>query len=172
MIRLIGAVLLAAGAALLGISAARRTRSRAKDLQMVMEGLRAILRELSFRLAPLSELLNSAKEQTGERVQLFFSLCEQGAEHLNGRTFQTVWEQAAEASQMCLEREDWQCLESLGHVLGRYDCENQCQALDTSLSRLEERYRDATEQSQRLGKLYSVLGLTVTVLLSMVRRSK
>ena len=160
MIRLMGAVLLAGGAALLGISAARRTRSRVQDLNMLAEGLRAILRELSYRLAPLPELLCSAKEQTGERVHTFFSLCAQGAEHLNGRTFRTVWEQAAEASQMCLEREDWQCLASLGHVLGRYDCESQRQALNAALSRLDDRCREAAEQSRQLGKLYSVLGLT------------
>lgn len=160
MIRLMGAILLAVGAVLLGVSAARCTKSRVRDLQMLAEGLRAILRELSYRLAPLPELLCSAKEQTGERVQLFFSLCAQGAEHLNGRSFQTVWAQAAEASQMCLEWEDWQCLESLGHVLGRYDCENQRRALDVSLNRLEERCREAAEQSQRLGKLYSALGVT------------
>ena len=160
MIRLMGTALLAGGAALLGVSAACRTRSRVRDLQMLAEGLRAILRELSYRLAPLPELLSGAKEQSGERVQMFFALCAQGAEHLNGRTFQTVWEQAAEASQMCLEREDWQCLAPLGHVLGRYDCESQRQALESSLGRLEERCREAAEQSQKLGKLYSVLGLT------------
>lgn len=160
MIRLLGAVLLAGGAALLGIAAAHRTKSRVYDLQMLTEGLQSILRELSYRLAPLPELLCSAKEQTDERVQLFFSLCAQGAEHLNGRSFQEIWEQAAEASQMHLEREDWLCLQPLGSVLGRYDCENQRQALDASLSRLEERCREAAEQSQTLGKLYRVLGLT------------
>ena len=168
MIRLMGAVLLAGGAALLGVSAARRTKSRVRDLRMLAEGLRAMLRELSYRMAPLAELLHGAKAQTGERVQLFFSLCAQGAEHLNGRSFQSVWEQAAEASQMCLEREDWQCLNSLGHVLGRYDCESQCQALEASLSRLEERGKEAEEQSQKLGKLYSVLGLTAGAFLSIL----
>lgn len=160
MIRLIGTVLLAGGAVLLGVSAACRTKSRVRDLRMLAEGVRAMLRELSYRLAPLPELLSGAKEQTGERVQLFFTLCAQGAEHLNGRTFHTVWEQAAEASQMCLEREDWQCLNSLGHVLGRYDYESQCRALEASLDMLEEQGREAAEQSRKLGKLYSVLGLT------------
>lgn len=160
MIRMVGAILLAGGAVLLGVSAAHRTRSRVRDLRMLADGLRAILRELSYRMVPLPELLCSAKEQTGERVQLFFSLCAQGAEHLNGRPFQKIWEEAAEAGQMCLEREDWQCLESLGYVLGRYDGESQLQALESSLDRLEERYREAAEQSRKLGKLYRVLGLT------------
>ncbi len=160
MIRLMGAILLAGGAAMLGVCAAARTKSRVRDLQMLADGLRAILRELSYRLAPLPELLCSAKEQTGERVQTFFSLCAQGAEHLNGRSFQTIWEQAAEASQMHLEREDWLCLEPLGAVLGRYDCENQREALETSLNRVEERCREAAGQSQRQGKLYRVLGMT------------
>lgn len=160
MIRMMGTVLLAGGAALLGMTAARRTKNRVQDLRMLAEGLRAVLRELSYRLAPLPELLCSAEEQTVERVQTFFSLCAQGADHLNGRTFQMVWEQAAEASRMCLEREDWQCLASLGQVLGRYDCESQRQALNASLSRLEDRCREAAEQSRQLGKLYHVLGLT------------
>lgn len=160
MIRMLGVVLLAGGAALLGLSAARRTRSRVRDLQLLARGLRAVLRELSYRLAPLPELLHSAEEQTGGRVQVFFSLCARGAEHLNGRSFQTVWDQAAEASQMCLEREDWRCLEQLGPVLGRYDGENQCMALETALSGLDARCGEAAQESRRLGKLYSVLGVT------------
>lgn len=160
MIRLLGAVLLTGGAALLGLCAVRHMNSRVNDLRYLIQGVESMLRELTYRLAPLPELLQFAQTQTEGRVALFFDLCAQGAEHLNGRSFQTVWEQAAEASQMRLEQPDLQCLEQLGSVLGRYDGDSQRKALEAAAVRLEEQHSMAEEQSRRFGKVYSVLGLT------------
>lgn len=160
MTRNLGALFLAGGAVLLGICAAYRTKKRVSDLRLLILGLRAVLRELSYRLAPLPELLRGAEAQTTGRVQHFFSLCALGAEHLNGRSFRTVWAQAAAESRMCLIQEDWQCLEQLGPVLGRYDGENQRLALEAVLDGLDAQCAEATRQSRSQGKLYSVLGVT------------
>ena len=159
--RLLGTLLLTGGAVLLGLSAAQRTKWRVRDLRMLVDGLRTMQRELSYRLAPLPELLCSAEEVGRGSVKQFFFLCAQGAERLNGKTFQSVWNQAIQDSRMCLLLDDLHCLEALGAVLGRYDSENQRQAIQTTISRLEELCEEAQTQSVRLGKLYSVLGLTV-----------
>lgn len=158
--RLLGTLLLAGGAALLGLSAAQRTKWRVGELRMLVEGLRAMLRELSYRLAPLPELLISAGEGNCGRVKQFFFRCAQGADQLNGRTFQSVWDQALRESRMCLLSDELRCLETLGTVLGRYDSEIQRQTLQMAITRLEELCEEAQTQSVRLGKLYSVLGLT------------
>jgi stage III sporulation protein AB len=158
--RLLGAVLLAGGTALLGVTGAHRTQWRVRDLRMLTDGLRMMLRELSYRLAPLPELLCSAEEESEGSVKYFFALCVQGANELDGRTFHSIWRQSMQDSRMCLASEEWHCLDSLGAVLGRYDSDNQIQALNIAISRLDELRVQAEEQCKRLGKLYSVLGLT------------
>lgn len=158
--RLVGAVCLAGGSALLGFCAVEHMKSRVRDLRRLLAGLETMLRELDYCLAPLPELLCRAAEQTDGRVKLFFELCAKGAEHLNGRTFQAVWDQAAEAAQLRLERDDLLLLEQLGTVLGRYDRNSQHRALAGAITRLEDQCGRAAEQSRQLGKVYGVLGIT------------
>lgn len=160
MIRMVGAALLAGGSAMLGVCAVRHMNSRVKDLNQLLIGMETMARELDYRLAPLPELLRQAAAQSDGRASMFYDLCAQGAEHLNGRTFQTVWCQALEAAQLRLERGDVELLEQLGGVMGRYDGESQRKALDTAMARLEARQSAAADQSRRLGRVYSVLSLT------------
>lgn len=160
MIRMAGAALLAGGSVILGACGAKHLNGRVNELNQLLAGLEAMTRELSYRMAPLPELLRQAAEQSKGNPALFFNLCAQGAEHLNGRTFQTVWSQALEAAQLRLEQEDMALLEQLGGVLGRYDEESQHRALDTAIARLENQRNAAADQSCRLGRVYSVLSLT------------
>ena len=160
MIRMAGIGCLAAGSVLLGVCAVQYLNHRVGDLEQLLEGIVIIRRDMDYRLAPLPELLKMAAEHTAGRVKVLFELCARGAEHLNGRTFYNVWNQAIEASQLRLEPPDLAILGQLGCVLGRYDEENQRQALDAAQMRLEEQLRIAKEQSRKLGRVYSVLGLT------------
>ena len=165
MMRLVGAVLLALGAVALGVGAVNGLEGRVRDLRGLVSGLELLGREMGWNLTPLPGQLAQASQQVGGRAGEFFRLCAQGAEHLNGRTFAQVWQQAGEASQMRLERTDGELLEQLGSVLGRYDGERQCQALATSVERLEEQLHQALEQRRRLGRVYGTLSLTAGAVL-------
>lgn len=160
MIRVVGSSLLAAGAALLGVCAVWHMNKRVCDLYQLILGLESMARELDYRLAPLPELLKLAEAATQTRVSMFFGLCAKGAEHLNGRTFQSVWQQAIEAGQLRLEPSDIAVLEQLGGVLGRYDAENQLQSLRETVAQIKAQYGEAGEERRRLGRVYSVLGIT------------
>lgn len=160
MLRMAGAILLSGGAALMGLCAVRYMDVRVHHLRMVIHGLETILREMDYRLAPLPELLSLAAKETESNSAEFFAMCAKGAEHLNGRSFQEVWEQAAEASELRLEQEDLELLEQLGGILGRYDRENQRQALEKAMDRLGKQCGKAVEQRGNLGRVYTVLGLT------------
>ncbi len=160
MIRLFGAMLLAAGAVLMGSCAVRHMKLRVQELQNLIHGLNIVCRELGYRMAPLPELLGQASSQTEGRVSEFFRLCAQGAAHLNGRSFPSVWKQAAEAGQLRLEPSDLDLLERLGGILGRYDGESQQQALRQAIEQLEVQTQAAEKQSLHLGKIYRVLSLS------------
>ena len=160
MIRLVGAALLTAGGAALGFGAVRHLERRVRDLNLLSVGLAVMRRELDHRMTALPELLALAAKETKHEVSDFFRLCSVGASHLNGRAFRDIWKQGLELVHLHMEAEDLAVVERLGSVLGRYDGENQRQALDEARDRLDEQRKLASEQRNRLGKVYGTLGLT------------
>lgn len=160
MIRAMGAALLSGGSVVLAVCAATHLRARVTELNQILTALETMSRELDYRMAPLPELLRQAAAQSKGKTGLFFGLCAQGAEHLNGRTFQEVWSQALESAQLRLEQDDAELLEQLGGVLGRYDGDSQRCALNNTIARLEIQRDAAADQSHRLGRVYGVLSLT------------
>lgn len=165
MMRLVGAACLACGAIAIGLGAIAHLEGRVKDLRGLLAGLECIQRELSWKLAPLPEALSLAAQQGKGSTGTFFSLCAQGAQHLRGRTFAQVWQQAVEASQLRLEAVDTQLLEGLGTVLGQYDGDSQRLALEHTRGQLEEQLAQAVEQRGRLGRVYGALGVTAGAVL-------
>ena len=165
MTRLVGAACLACGAIAMGLGAIAHLEGRVRDLRGLLAGLECVQRELAWRLAPLPDALGEAAGHSGGAAGEFFALCSQGAEHLRGRTFAQVWQQAAEASQLRLEPVDVQLLEGLGSVLGRYDGESQRLALAHTREELEVQLAQAVEQRSRLGRVYGALGVTAGAVL-------
>lgn len=137
----------------------RHLKARVTELQNLILGINVMQTEMDYRLAPLPEMLEMAAERTDGQASLFFCLCARGAEHLNGRTFQMIWKQALEASQLRLEQDDIVALTHLGGFLGRYDEERQRLLLEQTIKQLERQLEHAKEQSDRLGKVYRVLSL-------------
>lgn len=168
MTRLLGAVLLTAGCGALGLGAVRRLDGRVRDLGELAAGTELLQRELGWRLSALSEGLELAAGEATGRVARFFRLCAQGAEHLDGRSFQQVWLEGLEECRLRLNREDAGPLEQLGSVLGRYDGDSQRQALSSAASRLERQREQAVEDRRRLGRVYEVLGLTAGLFLAIL----
>lgn len=165
MMRLVGAACLACGAVALGLGAIAHLEGRVKDLRGLLAGLECVQRELAWKLAPLPDTLNLAAQQGSGTSRIFFSLCAQGAQRLQGRTFAQVWKQAMEASQLRLEPVDVELLEGLGHVLGQYDGESQRLALEHTREQLEGQLAQALEQRGRLGRVYGALGVTAGAVL-------
>ena len=165
MTQLVGAACLACGAIALGLGAIAHLEGRVRDLRGLLAGLECVQRELTWKLAPLPDALNQAARQCGGVPGDFFALCAQGAQHLRGRTFFQVWQQAAEASQLRLESVDAQLLEVLGTVLGQYDGDSQRLALEHTRQELEVQLAEAVEQRRRLGRVYGALGVTAGAVL-------
>lgn len=161
--RLWGAVLIVAGAALLGMCAVRQLKQREKNLQELIAGLEIVQRELSNRLTPIPELLMQASEQTAGEIAVFFRCCAEEIKCMDGKTFWTIWKK--NLNSLHLERTDRETLERLGGVLGRYDDEVQCQSIEKAIKRLEGLRQQAAVRSVQLGKVYTVLSLAGGALL-------
>lgn len=168
MMKLMGAALLTAGCAALGLGAASRLDGRARDLRELAAGLEALQRELGWRLSPLPEALREAAGESRGRAAQFFRHCARGAERLDGTAFQQVWQAGLEGSQLRLDREDRALLEQLGPVLGRYDGDSQRKALELAAAGLGRQQARAAEDRRRLGRVYGVLGVTAGLFLAIL----
>lgn len=162
-----GAVLLIAGFALLGLLGALRLRRRAGDLRGVLWGLEAMERSLSDRMEPLEGMLACAEECTAGRVRDFFARCRRGLLSRDER-FVALWRGNLEKAGLFLDGEDRELLQQLGEVLGRYDAGSQSASLRQTARRLELRLRAAEEESRRLGKVYGTSGIAVGLMMTVL----
>lgn len=170
MIRQIGVVVIAGGIAMLGPCAVAKLRERAANLRQLILAFEMMGQELDFRVLPLPELLERSERMTGGAVAAFFRGCAAMLREEPGDSFQQIWLDQLDRFDLHLQREELAQVEQLGAVLGRYDTENQCEAIRHTVERLGVHYGQAQERAQRLGTVYRILGLTaggfVLVLLS------
>ena len=168
MMRLLGAVLVVAGCAGLGLAGVRRLDGRVRDLGELASGLGTLQRELGWRLAPLPQALETAAGIAHGPSSAFFARCAQGAERPDGQSFQTVWREAIEAVPLRLSAEDRALLDRLGPVLGRYDGDSQRLALEDTAAALHTLQGEAADDRRRLGRVYGVLGMTAGLFLAIL----
>lgn len=75
-----------------------------------------------------------------------------------------AWTGALASASLPLSQEEQRTVAALGTVIGRYDISQQRPALEAARSRLEEHLARAEEEKVRLGRMWSVLGLSAGVL--------
>ena len=158
MTRWLGAIWVAGCGLWLGLQRTVWYTRRVETIQGLLEAISLMEWELKDRQTPMPELLRRAEEGSRGSVRTFFAQCGGQMDELGSRSFGRIWTQAAELSQLPLDREDLLILEGLGQVLGRYDQQSQCQALAQGRNRLTRRLEQAREDRDRLGRLSGVLG--------------
>lgn len=160
-----GAALLSAAAAWLGLHAALQLGRRTSDLRAVLCGLSAMERALADRGASLREMLWDAAQVSRGLVGGCFRCCADEVAQLDGRPFRNLWETSFQSAALTLRTLDVQIVEELGAVLGRYDVDSQCRALQQAMHRLERQLEEAEEEQSRMGRVYSTLGVSAGLLL-------
>ena len=167
MIRLIGAVLLTAGSAALGLGSAAHLRNRVQDLRGVICGLESMERRLASDLEPLEGMLAGAVQDTTGRPRKLFEFC-LGQLRENTGNFSGLWQAALDTESLFLGPFDMEELRQLGTVLGRYDGDSQLEALRRSVCRLEALLAEAEEQREKMGKVYGTTGISAGLLLTIL----
>lgn len=159
MLRAAGAVCVLLGAAALGYSAVQRLKERAQTLSRLIGALGYLEEELSFRLTPLPALLEALARQTEGAAGQFFGGCLDGMRAAPQGGLRTSWRQAVGDHLGVLREEARETILSLGDTLGRYDGEEQRQALRQTAARLERLRQQSEEERARLGKVYATVSL-------------
>ena len=159
MVRLIGAVLVAAGGAALGFQAAAGLGRRVRALTEMAEGLALLERELELSAPPLPRLLERGAEHSRGPARALFQGCVRGLDSLDREDFSTLWRRLVR-EQTGLPAEGQAVLLPLGDTLGRYEGERQREALSAARRRLGELAGRLEADSRRQGRVYQALGLS------------
>lgn len=168
MRRLLGAALVVAGCGALGFIGAARLDGRVRDLDELAAGLAALGRELGWALTPLPQALEAAARTARGPAADFFARCGKGAGRADSAPFWDVWRSELDRAPLRLDREDRAVLNRLGPVLGRYDGDSQRLALEETSAGLRALRARAEEDRRRLGRVYSVLGVSSGLLLAIL----
>lgn len=159
MIRMLGAVLVAAGCACLGFRAAAELGGRTRALGAALSGLELLERELVFSAPPLPQLMDSAARRIQGPVGELFDQCAQGLGQLDETPFCQVWSRAVEGCDQ-LGEQGREVLRPVGQVLGRYEAQEQQQALRRAQEELKSLLERTRDDGRRLGRVYRALGLS------------
>ena len=160
MLKLVGALLLTAGASALGLCAAGQLCDRVKALRSLAGGLEILGRELSFRRTAMPELMERTARQAGEPARYLFVRCRDRLGQLGERSFGQIWAEALEGEpELLLGETERSVLLELGEVLGRYDADDQIAALNRAERALGDCLARAEEEKRRLGRVYTALGV-------------
>ena len=159
MIRLTGAVLVAAGAAWLGFQAASGLRKQVRAIREMAHGLSVLERELELNSPPLPRLLAQGEAHSQGPAKELFRGCARGMDNLARESFSALWRRLT-GQLTGLGQEGQAILAPLGDTLGRYAGPRQLEALSTARRRLEELAVGLEVDSRRRGRVYQALGLS------------
>lgn len=157
MVRLLGAVLVAGGAAWTGLSAAEGLKRHVRTLETIRDGLALLEQELELDSPPLPELMERLIPRSAGPARALFQGCRESLERLSWEPFSQGWRRLTETLPG-LDGETRRTLEPLGDVLGRCDWSEQRRRVDAICRRVDELRVRAEERQHRQGKVYRALG--------------
>ena len=157
MVRLLGAILVAGGAAWTGLSAAEGLKRRVRALDALVDGLSLLEQELELDSPPLPELMERLIPRSAGPARALFQGCRESLERLSWEPFSQGWRRLTETLPG-LDGETRRTLEPLGDVLGRCDWNEQRRRVDAVCRRVDELRVRAEERQRRQGKVYRALG--------------
>ena len=157
MVRLLGAILVAGGAAWTGLSAAEGLKRHVRTLETIRDGLALLEQELELDCPPLPELMERLIPRSAGPARALFQGCQESLERLSWEPFPQGWRRLTETLPG-LDGETRRTLEPLGDVLGRCDWNEQRRRVAAICRRVDELRVRAEERQRRQGKVYRALG--------------
>lgn len=168
MLPILGKVLIFLGISTLGFQHARGLKQRASCLRDFLGALERLERELGFALLPVEVLLQQMKEGSRGAAQQFFHQCETRFRSRGEERLEEIWWEALQETPLPCSEEDKRLVQEIGGIMGRYDGDSQRQAFARIHDRLKMQQEEAAEESARMGKVYSVVGLSLGLILALL----
>ena len=164
MVRIAGALILICGTASWGLMGAARLGRKASDLRILLSALQIMRTEICSRLTPMQEVLKMVSAQTRSGVRTFFDNVTANFSAVGARPFSDVWQKAVDATpELNLDKAETLILKQLGMSLGKYDAQQQKQALDYAISRFETFSSRAEQDKQTKSRLNAFMGVAAGI---------
>jgi len=169
MTKLIGALLLVAAGAGMGLAKARELRFRVQSLVAILSSLEIMRGEICTRLTPLPEIFALLAAEAPEPASEFFCALKEGMSELGERSLGEIWSRALkDTPSLALKPEEERALHLFGMSLGRFDVSEQKQAIDRCMESMGRFLQKAREEVHTQGRLYTGLGLAFGMMLAVV----
>lgn len=168
VLRLMGAALVIAGPAISGFLAARRLARRPRVLRELIRALEQMEREITFRLTPLPQLFEYLAQSYRGPVGEMFSCCAEGMTGLGAMPVAQIWQNALRKSGLDLDSRSLRVMEELGTVLGQYDEQGLCMALERAGAELAAAAEQVEQEWERKSRMDQVLGLAAGAFLAIL----
>lgn len=161
MLKLIGAILLTAGAALWGIAGAKGLKDRADALKALTSAFEMMGYELCDRLTPVPELLALLGRQAPKPAHRLFINAEKQMQGIGAIPFYELWNDAVRATpELLLTEQEILVLAELGFSLGKYDISEQRKAVKATQRQFQIFAEKAQEERDKNWKSQAFLGIT------------
>lgn len=168
MIKLISCMLLISCSCMVGVLRAASFRTRRKELEKIIEILRLLDIEITYKKEPLAK---SFYKISGNNSCWFTDILIKCSEMtLENNSIKEAWEAAkfqCGTNKPILD-DDISILDDLFMGLGKSDTEGQHRLFEPTIKRLNEQQKEAYSAEQRSGKMYVALSTAAGIMISIL----
>ena len=157
MLKLVGACLIMASAAGIGVSFSTDLKRRCQELRILKQLAYMLRGEIKFTKTPLPEAFSHISVRLPEPFGNFLSNVAEALGTADGELWREKIKESLAGSH--LSRMDKEQLGTLGEVLGYLDLEMQLASIDLYLEQLELSIQEAESSMSSKQKLYQSLGV-------------
>lgn len=169
MLKIIGAILVAAGAAASAFSMVSGLNRRARALRGLVAALDMMQAEISERLTPLPELMELLSKRAQGAAALLFKRAGAQMDTLGDRSFLMIWREALGLTpELYLTDTEAELMLELGSVLGRYDAQAQGKVIAYTRRRLDGCLQQAEIERSERGRVCGALSLAAGLALIII----
>ena len=163
--RLLGAILIMASAALGCAALLREKKKSQEDCRSLADALELLRGELSFVGIPLNQGIERARAHAHGAGKEFLAAVYESFDSLGEHSFGEIWDKALTNLGPRLPDDPISELRKLGSVLGRFDLELQLRSLDVCVLQLREQWQRQSNAYPSQRRVAFGLSISLSVLL-------
>lgn len=166
--KLLGAVLFAAAASVMGFFKAWELKVSIQSLREIISLLELMRNEICTRRTPLKQLFSCSNMPNYRFINGFIRGLEAELPSLGSKSFAQIWCDNAEKTLQMLRKSSRQALKDLGSSIGKYDAELQASSIDRCISELSGEYEKLNEGFKNNEKMYIGLGTGIGLIFAII----
>lgn len=160
---ILGMILL--GTSYIGILVSKRYSNRVKDLNEMRKGLNFFEEKIKFTYEPIPDVFNEISQKLDNDIgKIFYN----AYKNMENTTAGEAWENAVDASNTNMTKEDIDVVKGLAKMLGKTDMTGQVNEIRLTDKFLDVQVKGAQREKEKNEKLYKTLGTTIGLALVIV----